>query len=70
MFYYFKNPSFDIKKKLVDNGVDIKKPILGILTNVIWDAQIIYKNNIYNNMIDWLIDTIRYLSNRVISKLW
>ena len=64
MFYYFKNPSFDIKKKLVDNGVDIKKPILGILTNVIWDAQIIYKNNIYNNMIDWLIDTIRYLSNR------
>ena len=64
MFYYFKNPSFDIKKKLIDNGVNLKKPILGILTNVIWDAQIIYKNNIYNNMIDWLIDTIRYLSNR------
>ena len=64
MFYYFNNPSFDVKDLLKKHSIDLSKPILGILTNVIWDAQIIYKNNIYNNMVDWLIDTIKYLSNR------
>ena len=64
MFYYFNNPSFEIKNLLKEHSVDLSKPILGILTNVIWDAQIIYKNNIYNNMMEWLIDTINYLSNR------
>ena len=45
-------------------GVNIKKPILGLLTNIIWDAQIIYKDNIFKNTVDWLIYTINYLSSR------
>lgn len=64
MFYYFKNPSFKIENLLLQHQVDLSKPILGLLTNIIWDAQIIYKNNIYKNMIEWLIDTIKYLSKR------
>jgi len=64
MYTYFKNPSFSIDNELKSLGVDIKKPIIGLLTNVIWDAQIIYKNNIYKDMTEWLITTIKYLSKR------
>ena len=64
MFYYFKKPSFKIEDQLNKIGVDLKKPIIGILTNIIWDAQIIYKNNIFDNMVDWLISSIKHLSKR------
>ena len=47
MYSYFKNPSFSINSELKSLGVDIKKPIIGLLPNIIWDAQIIYKNNLY-----------------------
>jgi len=64
MFYYFNNPSFEIENELSKIGVDLNKPIIGILTNIIWDAQIVYKNNIYKNMTEWLIATIKHLSKR------
>lgn len=64
MYYYFSKPEFKIDSHLNDLGVNIKKPILGLLTNIIWDAQIIYKDNIFKNMVDWLIYTINYLSSR------
>lgn len=37
-----------------------KKPTVLILTNVNWDAQIYYKNNIFKNMNEWLIFTLKY----------
>ncbi len=64
IYYYFKDPSFEIEQLLEKQGVNIQKPILGLLTNIIWDAQIEYKNNIFINMTDWLIRTIEYLSTR------
>jgi hypothetical protein len=64
MFYYFNKPSFEIENQLTKIGVNLNKPIIGILTNIIWDAQIIYKNNIYKNMTEWLIATIKHLSKR------
>ena len=35
MFYYFKNPSFKIESQLKEIGVDLSKPIIGILPNII-----------------------------------
>ncbi len=64
MFYYFNKPSFEIEENLNEIGVNLNKPILGILTNIIWDAQIVYKNHIYKNMTEWLIATIKHLSKR------
>ena len=64
MFYYFKNPSFEIEDQLKKIGVDLNKPIIGILPNIIWDAQLEYKNNIFENLVDWIISTIEYLSDR------
>lgn len=41
-------------------GIDLSKPIIGLLTNVIWDAQLHYRANAFPNMIDWVLRTIRY----------
>ena len=41
-----------------------EKPTITILTNVTWDAQVFYKNNVFKNINDWLIYTIKYFLNR------
>lgn len=60
-----KNPDENISviaQKL--GGVDFAKPCIGMLTNVVWDAQLHYPANAFPNMIDWVLKTIKYFSNR------
>jgi hypothetical protein len=45
-------------------GIDFSKPTIGLLTNVIWDAQLHYRANAFPNMMDWLIRTIAYFKKR------
>jgi hypothetical protein len=45
-------------------GIDFAKPTIGLLTNVIWDAQLHYPANAFPNMMDWLLRTIAYFQNR------
>jgi hypothetical protein len=61
--YYFKNPDFNIKQALVKYGVDINRPIITIVPNIIWDAQLIYPNNIFKNMMEWLFETLSFFEN-------
>lgn len=61
--YYFKNPNFNIKEALIKYGVDINKPIISIMPNIIWDAQLIYPNNIFKNMMEWLFETLSFFEN-------
>ena len=44
--------------------MDLTKPTILLLTNVIWDAQLHYPANAFPNMIVWLIETIRYFAKR------
>lgn len=45
-------------------GIDFDKPIIGLLTNVVWDAQLHYPANAFPNMIDWILKTITYFAKR------
>ena len=45
-------------------GIDFSKPTVGLLTNVVWDAQLHYRANAFPNMIDWLVRTIEYFERR------
>ena len=45
-------------------GIDFDKPTIGLLTNVIWDAQLHYRANAFPNMVDWLVRTIEYFQRR------
>ncbi len=45
-------------------GLDRTKPIIGMLTNVMWDAQLHYRANAFPTMLSWVLDTIAYFAKR------
>jgi hypothetical protein len=45
-------------------GLDRNRPVIGLLTNVSWDAQLHYPANAFVNMLDWLVQTCRYFATR------
>lgn len=61
---YHPNPLENRKKIIEELDLNPNKPIISLFTNVIWDAQIYYKYNAFENIIDWLLQTIRYFSYR------
>jgi hypothetical protein len=44
--------------------VDFSKPVIGMLTNVVWDAQLHFKTNAFPGMLEWVHETIAYFSGR------
>ncbi len=45
-------------------GLDLHRPVVGLLTNVIWDAQLHYPANAFPGMVPWVVRTIEYFANR------
>ena len=45
-------------------GLDPSKPIIGLLTNVTWDAQLHYPANAFPNIVEWLVQTCQYFGTR------
>lgn len=56
------------KERLTDISremkIDFSKPCIGMLTNVIWDAQLHYPANAFPDMLKWLSFTINYFAKR------
>ncbi|MCW5824486.1 MAG: capsule biosynthesis protein [Cyanobacteria bacterium TGS_CYA1] len=46
-------------------GINPSIPVIGLLTNVVWDAQVYYPGNSFPNMLDWLLKTVRFFAARV-----
>ncbi len=62
--WFHKNPREEIPAIAAELGVDFSRPCIGMLTNVIWDAQLHYRANAFSSMLDWALRTIRYFSER------
>jgi hypothetical protein len=66
--YHKKNTDFledlDFKKFLKHKNIDTSKKLIGMTTNVIWDAQLHYDNTIFRNMMGWVLETISYFIKR------
>jgi hypothetical protein len=45
-------------------GIDPSRPVIGLLTNVSWDAQLHYPANAFPSMLEWLVQTCKYFDNR------
>ncbi|MGH9346076.1 MAG: capsule biosynthesis protein, partial [Vicinamibacterales bacterium] len=45
-------------------GIDPSRPVIGLLTNVSWDAQLHYPANAFPNMLAWLVQTCEYFARR------
>lgn len=62
--WFHETPDEDLKSIARQIGVDFSKPCIGLLTNVIWDAQLHYPANAFPSMLEWLFQTIDYFSRR------
>lgn len=50
-----------IKERL---ALDFSRPVIGLLTNVIWDAQLHFRQSAFPSMLDWLFASIEYFIKR------
>jgi hypothetical protein len=62
--WFHEKPQFDLTSIARETGVDFTKPCIGLLTNVVWDAQLHYPANAFPNIIDWMVKTITYFNKR------
>ena len=62
--WFFEKPTGDIHAVEQEFGIDFSKPVIGMLTNVMWDAQLHYPVNVFQNMIEWGVSTIEYFKKR------
>ncbi len=44
--------------------IPLDKPVIGLLTNVIWDAQLHYAANAFESMMHWVLETIDHFASR------
>lgn len=62
--WFHERPQEDLGRILAELGLDSSKPTIGMLTNVMWDAQLHYRSNAFPNMLEWALATIRYFAQR------
>ncbi len=62
--FFPEKPEMDLATIIDEIHVDFSKPLIGLLTNVFWDAQLHYRTNAFPNMLEWVLKTIEYFSNR------
>lgn len=61
---FHEDPSADLAAFPETAGLDPAKPVVGLLTNVVWDAQLHYPANAFPDMIAWVEATIRWFAAR------
>jgi len=62
--WFNERPDEEVDKIFREMNIDASKPIVGMLTNVMWDAQLHYRANAFPDMLTWVIETIKYFSKR------
>ncbi|MGQ9926893.1 MAG: capsule biosynthesis protein [Chloroflexaceae bacterium] len=62
--YFNERPQEDLQQIQTETGIRFDKPTIGLLTNVMWDAQLHYPANAFSNMLDWILQTISYFAKR------
>jgi hypothetical protein len=62
--WFHEKPQEDFNEINKTLKLDASKPIIGMLTNVMWDAQLHYAANAFPDMLSWVFETIEYFSRR------
>lgn len=62
--WFFERPTLDLAQIAGQIGIDLSRPTVGLLTNVFWDAQLHYPANVFENMLQWILETIAYFAKR------
>ena len=44
--------------------IDFSKPTVGMLTGIVWDAVLYYGGSAFDNITEWVLETVEYFSKR------
>ena len=62
--YFHREPEHDVAEIEREVGIDFSaRPTIGLLTNVMWDAQLHYPANAFPTMHDWVVETVRWFAD-------
>ena len=61
---FHEKPDEDAEAFVRACGLDPARPIIGMLSNVVWDAQLHYPANAFADLIEWTSRTIEYFAAR------
>jgi len=61
---FHEKPEEDADALLRGLGLDPSRPVIGMLSNVVWDAQLHYRANAFPSQIDWVVRTIEHFRAR------
>src|SRR5438552_9716921 len=62
--WFHEKPEEKLAVIAAELGIDFSKPCIGLLTNVMWDAQLHFRANAFSNMLEWVLQTISYFAQR------
>ena len=62
--WFHEKPEENVDKIFREVGAEPSKPWIGLLTNVMWDAQLHYGSNAFPSMLEWVLHTIRRFETR------
>lgn len=62
--WFNRDADDDMDRFATKVGLDWNRPVIGMLTNVVWDAQLHYPANAFPGMVDWVMRTIAYFKGR------
>lgn len=62
--WFNRDADNDMERFARETGLDWSRPVIGMLTNVVWDAQLHYPANAFSGMLDWVIQTVAYFARR------
>lgn len=61
---YNVDPKEEISAIEKELGIDFSRPTIGLLSNVVWDAQLHFRANAFPDMMSWVYATIEYFARR------
>ncbi|MEM7096827.1 MAG: capsule biosynthesis protein [Pseudomonadota bacterium] len=62
--YFHKDPDSSFNQYAQKHKLDLSKPLISLLTNVMWDAQLHYPQNAFESMKEWILDSIALFAKR------
>lgn len=57
---YYPNPLENRDRIVRELALDTSKKITGLFTNLPWDGQVVFHDTAFNNMFEWIAETIEY----------
>ncbi len=57
---YHPNPFEDREKIIKELSLDKNRKVIGMFTSVCWDGQVVFHDSAFDNMFEWINETINY----------